>query len=548
MAMRRTSSADLITPKVDRGAWLKATSKRPQGMTKTASEVLSLYDPNKWLLSHVTIMASVDIELADSKDLKSDYYIKPDHSVFVNNNGDCWERELLYKTFRTFVGANNYVEHIQQPEFSRGKVIDAAIREVDLGVGQDGEPNTTYYVDLLIATSWEFPDMCEKILRKEYNAVSMGCLIQYSRCSRCGNVAADEAEQCEHIQYYRKNYFYDEFGKKRIIAEICGHKDDPSSVQFIDASWVRKPAFTGAVLHNIVSPPETIKMNLEKSQKEQKGVDPLMASLQKRIDLKTEHHDVGAFLKAASVKNADEETDEGAARFEEPPATEEGTDAFPEMPQEDGPAVPEEGDAGGVFPDEGESGGEEGEEPGVSPEEADATPFADIRKSIEDSVITNVKQVLLDKLQKTLQEKSKQDEVAQGIIEHQDVFREADSIVKEASTRKTAKYVKDRYSIDISQILDIKTAANIMAFAVAKNPSVLKKLGFTRDDMMGVLDFIEARRHGTPVARDVYSYIKTAGFSNVKDPVLGFMTKAVRPLTAREKSVFSTWSKILKQF
>jgi len=541
MAMRRTSSADLITPKVDRASWLKATSKRPQGMTKTASDVLSHYDPNRWLLSHVTIMASVDIELADSKDPKSDYFIKPDHSIFVNNNGDCWERELLYKTFRTFVGANNYVEHIQQPEFSRGKVVDAAIRDVDLGIGLDGKPNSTYYVDLLIATSWEYPDMCEKILRKEYNAVSMGCLIQYSRCSRCGNVAADDSEQCEHIQYYRKNYFYDEFGNKRIIAEICGHKDDPASVQFIDASWVRKPAFTGAVLHNIVSPPESIQLNLNKIKDNGKKEDPLMSSLKERIQTQTEHHDVGAFLKAASTKNAEEETDEGAARFEEPSVPDEEGVAFPEMPQEDGPAVPEEGDP---MEDEGALG--EGDEQGVPPEEADATPFTDIKKSIEDAVITNVKQVLLDKLQKTLSKPDAQKEVAQGIIDYQDMMRESDSIVKEAATRKTAKYLKDRYSIDIAKVMDMKTAANLMVFAVTKNPTILKRLGVTKNDVVDVLDYIETRRQGAPISRDICTYLKTAGA--VKDPVLGFMTKAVRPLTARERGVFSTWTKVLKQF
>ena len=127
MAFKKTANADCITSKVDRKAWLMETSKRVGGRVKTASEVLSQYDPSRWLLSHVSIMASVDIQLANPKDPKSDYYIKPEHGIFVNNNGDCWERELLAKTYKTFLGANNYVEHIQQPEFSRGKVVDVAL-------------------------------------------------------------------------------------------------------------------------------------------------------------------------------------------------------------------------------------------------------------------------------------------------------------------------------------------------------------------------------------------------------------------------------------
>jgi hypothetical protein len=41
---------------------------------------------------------------------------------------------------------------------------------------------------------------------------------------------------------------------------LCGHKSDPGSVKFIEASWVANPAFTGAVLRNILSAEDARKM------------------------------------------------------------------------------------------------------------------------------------------------------------------------------------------------------------------------------------------------------------------------------------------------
>lgn len=80
------------------------------------------------------------------------------------------------------------------------------------------------------------------------------CSLTFSRCSKCGNVAADDTQMCNCIKYEKGNTFYDAQGKKRQIAEICGHSSDPSSVTFIEASWVATPAFKGAVVRNLLNP------------------------------------------------------------------------------------------------------------------------------------------------------------------------------------------------------------------------------------------------------------------------------------------------------
>ena len=83
------------------------------------------------------------------------------------------------------------------------------------------------------------------------------CQVEFTICTKCGNTAYDETQLCNHIRYFKGNDFVDELGKKRKIAELCGHiNEEPGSVKFIEASWVANPAFTGAVLRNVLSPME----------------------------------------------------------------------------------------------------------------------------------------------------------------------------------------------------------------------------------------------------------------------------------------------------
>jgi hypothetical protein len=88
--------------------------------------------------------------------------------------------------------------------------------------------------------------------------LSMGCTTDFTLCSKCGHYAVDETELCDHIKYAKLNTFMDDRGQKRVIAELCGHKDydETGGVRFIEASWVAVPAFGGAVMRNILSPGE----------------------------------------------------------------------------------------------------------------------------------------------------------------------------------------------------------------------------------------------------------------------------------------------------
>lgn len=214
--------------------------------TRTAAKVIKNYNPNDYLLTHCTIIASVNV------DPEVPHYITPDTSKYVNNNGDSWESSLLAtpEVYRSFIGSYNFLEHVQVESLSKGRVISAALREVPAG---PRSKENIFLVDILVATDRKHTGLINKISSGELSTLSMGCHVSYTICSKCGSKAFDEDELCNHIKYAKNTYFYDETGKKRIVAELCGHKEDPESVRFIEASWVAVPAFPGAVMRNILS-------------------------------------------------------------------------------------------------------------------------------------------------------------------------------------------------------------------------------------------------------------------------------------------------------
>lgn len=218
------------------------------------------FDPNDYLLTHCTIVCSVDNYTPSGSLSKTgkvsfegksvnrkypDYRITPDSDKFINNNLDAWSRGVILKSYPSFIGAHNFVEHVQIEEQSKGRIIDAVVREVA----------GSLYVDILVATDKKHEELIRQIESGKMSALSMGCTIDFGICTYCGNVAVDETQQCEHVKYQKGNKFFDQNGQQVRIAELCGHESvgDDGGVQFIEASWVATPAFTGAVLRNILT-------------------------------------------------------------------------------------------------------------------------------------------------------------------------------------------------------------------------------------------------------------------------------------------------------
>jgi hypothetical protein len=264
MARKHFAKALVGKANVHPNQWIEEIKKNhdnvsPKGhSSRVASKIVARCDSKRYLLSHATIVASVDTYAPkNSKTGKylrggteidvrfPNYRIKPECHSIINANGDAWDRALLLNTYRTFVGANNFLEHIQIPALSKGFIVDALARDTGNSV----------YIDILVATDRKHSLLISDIQSGEITSLSMGCVSQFTICSKCGNVASDDTQVCICIQYEGKGKkFTDEDGIIHPISEIIGHVAVPNSNQFIEASWVKVPAFKGAVRRNLLNP------------------------------------------------------------------------------------------------------------------------------------------------------------------------------------------------------------------------------------------------------------------------------------------------------
>lgn len=240
---KKTATGVLSDPIISVQQW-DALHKRPFGH-KTAAFNKIAANTTKYLLSHVTIMASVMTEAEPH-----DWLIFPECSYLVNNNDDAWENGVLKMSYRSFVGAFNFLEHYQNSKAAKGHIIDSVLRKIQI------TPEVwVYFVDLLVATDLAHEDLVSKIRNEKVRYLSMGCVTDLVICSYCGHKVTDSGNFCTHLQYNKGQFIPgEEDGIPRRVAELCGHKSLPNGgVKFIEASWVAVPAFPGAALRAIVA-------------------------------------------------------------------------------------------------------------------------------------------------------------------------------------------------------------------------------------------------------------------------------------------------------
>ncbi|MCK9154655.1 MAG: hypothetical protein M0P12_00925 [Paludibacteraceae bacterium] len=214
------------------------------------------FNLNDYIFTHDSIVSSVETEA-------NGYYIKPVCSKIVNLNGNAWTNAVLLATFRTFVGGYNFQEHIQIPSQSKGTILDAVLRPFQYR-DEKGNIANVYICDILVATSKCNWDLVQDIQTGKLRTLSMGTQCRQIQCSRCGKIFADDEESCDHIKYELGQTFIDENGIERVIAELCGCSywddvkkewiGDPESNTFIEASWVKHPAYVGAVVNHFINP------------------------------------------------------------------------------------------------------------------------------------------------------------------------------------------------------------------------------------------------------------------------------------------------------
>jgi hypothetical protein len=339
VAFVKYANAQVVKPHVSRREWghlrtaaTKQANDLNENLVQRASDIFKVeFNPENFLLTHATIVASVDAYVPQGVKLGTvledgfrvnrkygKFRIKPATDKYLNNNLDGWSKEVLLKSYPTFIGGHSFVEHVQIEELSKGRIIDAVARDI----------GDSIYIDILIANERKHKDLIASIENGKLATLSMGCTVDGTLCTKCGHWAADESELCPHIKYAKGNTFYDEMGRNHRVAELCGAEElDPhGGVQFIEASWVASPAFTGAVLRNILEPTEEIAkkaqaiLNTPPPEWSQDNIQKAAKQITKAFSPTKSRVKVSDFLSGWDDKiSQDEMMDSQEAPAEEPP-------------------------------------------------------------------------------------------------------------------------------------------------------------------------------------------------------------------------------------
>lgn len=139
-----------------------------------------------------------------------------------NDNFDEFPAEEIEASYRTFVGKPVFVNHVNDNHRrARGVIIDAALHK---DRNPDGTPDTWAEV-LMEIDAIRFPKLAKAILKGEVDRTSMGCDVERSVCSACGNEARTPAEYCSHIPHLKgKRIFRAATGGKKVgelVRETC---------------------------------------------------------------------------------------------------------------------------------------------------------------------------------------------------------------------------------------------------------------------------------------------------------------------------------------
>lgn len=122
--------------------------------------------------------------------------------------------------FRTFVGKPIFVDHHNSnPDRARGVIVDAKLNV--LGDGKTSSTGDDYWdgggadpehmppteIELLLEVDAKsFPKFAKAIRNGDLDGFSMGCDVERSKCSHCGNEATNPSEYCDHIQAKGANF------------------------------------------------------------------------------------------------------------------------------------------------------------------------------------------------------------------------------------------------------------------------------------------------------------------------------------------------------
>lgn len=164
-------------------------------------------------------------------------------SARINKNFDGFPSIELQKAAHTFQGRPVFVNHNNQDqERTRGVILASQYH------GLQDDPHITILPEVDALT---FPLLAKDIINGNMDSVSMGCDVDNSTCSYCGNVATTAEEFCDHILNNKGQELTKlENGqpKRILVFEIC------RGLNFFEISFVFDPADETAVMQEVIVP------------------------------------------------------------------------------------------------------------------------------------------------------------------------------------------------------------------------------------------------------------------------------------------------------
>jgi hypothetical protein len=154
--------------------------------------------------------------------------------------------------FPTFIAKPIFVDHNNSdPKRTRGAIVDSAFRVLDHKTaaenddywgGEDVDPEhfPPAEIELLLEVdAQQFPKFAKQIVDGDLDGFSMGCDVDYSKCSHCGHEATSPQEYCSHIVMKGAEHTF-ESGKKQ--GKTGRSYENCYGIKFFEISGVFEPA------------------------------------------------------------------------------------------------------------------------------------------------------------------------------------------------------------------------------------------------------------------------------------------------------------------
>lgn len=160
--------------------------------------------------------------------------------------------------FPTFIGKPNFVDHHNSdPKRARGVIVDSKFSVLDQKTAAaddywsdkktDPEHLPASEVELLVEIDAKsFPRYAEAVVNGDLDGWSMGCDVEYSKCSHCGNKATSPDEYCAHVISKGAEHTASDGTSKKSYENCYG-------IKFFEISGVFDPADASALSKEITA-------------------------------------------------------------------------------------------------------------------------------------------------------------------------------------------------------------------------------------------------------------------------------------------------------